>query len=38
MSMSEWKQEYSLGHGEIDTQHKRLFELASELHAAMSLG
>ncbi len=38
MSMFEWKQEYSLGHSTIDGEHKRLFELASELHAAMSQG
>lgn len=38
MSMFEWKQEYSVGHAEIDAQHKRLFELASELHAAMARG
>ncbi len=38
MSMFEWKQEYSIDHSEIDTQHKRLFELANELHKAMTLG
>jgi hemerythrin len=38
MSMFEWKPEYSLGYDEIDSQHKRLFEIASELHAAMSMG
>jgi hemerythrin len=38
MSMFDWKKEYSLGHLEIDAQHKRLFELANELHTAMSLG
>lgn len=38
MSMFEWKQEYSLGHADIDGQHKRLFELASDLHSAMTQG
>jgi hemerythrin-like metal-binding protein len=38
MSMFEWKSEYSLGHGDIDGEHRRLFELASELHAAMLNG
>jgi hemerythrin len=38
MSMFEWKPEYSLGHGDIDGQHQRLFELASDLHTAMTQG
>ena len=38
MSMFQWKPEYSLGHTEIDSQHKRLFELANELHSAMAVG
>jgi hemerythrin len=38
MSLFEWKNDYSLGHGDIDGQHKRLFELASDLHAAMTQG
>jgi hemerythrin len=38
MSMFEWKQDYSLGHGDIDGQHKRLFQLANDLHAAMTQG
>ena len=38
MSMFEWNPEYSLGHGDIDGQHKKLFELASELHTAMMQG
>jgi hemerythrin len=36
--MFEWKPEYSVQLPEIDTQHKRLFALAAELHAAMSQG
>lgn len=36
--MFEWKQEYCIGHPEIDLQHRRLFELAAELHAAMATG
>ncbi len=38
MSIFEWKPEYSLGHVDIDAQHKKLFELGSELHAAMAHG
>lgn len=38
MSMFEWKQDYSLGHGTIDGEHKKLFEFANELHAAMMQG
>jgi hemerythrin len=38
MSMFEWKQDYSLDHGDIDGQHQRLFELASDLHIAMTQG
>lgn len=38
MSMFEWKQEYSLGHPDIDAQHQRLFALASDLHSAMTQG
>jgi hemerythrin len=38
MSMFEWKAEYAVGHPEIDSQHKRLFQLAAELHTAMSGG
>lgn len=36
--MFEWKPEYSVQIPEIDTQHKRLFKLAAELHAAMTEG
>jgi hemerythrin len=36
MSMFQWKQEYSVGYPEIDNQHKRLFQLADELHSAMA--
>jgi hemerythrin-like metal-binding protein len=38
MSMFEWKQEYSLAHGDIDGQHQKLFALANDLHTAMSMG
>ena len=38
MSIFLWKEEYSVGHLAIDTQHKRLFQLADELHAAMAAG
>ncbi|HTT61120.1 MAG TPA: bacteriohemerythrin [Bryobacteraceae bacterium] len=36
--MFEWKPEYSVLIPEIDAQHKRLFALAAELHAAMAQG
>jgi hemerythrin len=38
MSIFRWKEEYSVDHSEIDTQHKRLFQLADELHSAMAAG
>jgi hemerythrin len=38
MSIFQWKEEYSVDHSEIDTQHKRLFQLADELHSAMTMG
>ncbi len=38
MSLFQWKEEYSVDHSEIDAQHKRLFQLADELHAAMTAG
>lgn len=38
MSLFAWSSDYSLGHGTIDGQHKRLFELGNELHTAMTQG
>lgn len=38
MSLFEWSPSYSIGNAEIDAQHKRLFELAAEMHAAMAAG
>ena len=38
MSIFHWKEEYSVGHPEIDAQHLRLFQLADELHSAMTTG
>lgn len=38
MSLFEWNEALSVGHPAIDGQHKRLFLLAGELHAAMSAG
>lgn len=38
MHLFEWKPAYSIGHAEIDAQHKHLFRLASELHQAMTAG
>jgi hemerythrin len=36
--MFEWNQNYSVGVGSIDAQHKNLFALSRELHAAMLAG
>jgi len=36
--MFEWKPQFSVQIPEIDTQHKRLFVLASELHNALQQG
>ena len=36
--MFSWSEEYSVSFAEIDQQHRRLFELAGELHAAMLAG
>jgi hemerythrin len=38
MSLFQWKNEYLVGQLEIDTQHQRLFELADQLHNAMTMG
>ena len=38
IDMFEWRTEYSVQIAEIDAQHKRLFELAAELHLARSQG
>ena len=38
MSLFQWKEEYSVDHSEIDTQHKKLFQLADDLHQAMMQG
>src|SRR5262249_11777863 len=38
MSMFQWKQEYSVDHSEIDSQHQSLFQLADALHSAMTTG
>ena len=38
MHLFEWKPAYRIGHAEIDAQHQRLFQLASELHQAMAAG
>ena len=38
MNIFQWKEEYSVDHSEIDTQHKRLFQLAGDLHSAMTEG
>lgn len=38
MSLFQWEDKFLVGHTEIDAQHKRLFQLAAELHAAMAAG
>jgi hemerythrin len=35
MSLFDWKAEYAVGHPQIDSQHKRLYQLAADLHSAM---
>ena len=36
--MFQWSDAYSVGHPAIDNQHKRLFQLAAQLHDAMAAG
>ena len=36
--MFEWKDKYTVGVGSVDAQHRCLFGIAAELHAAMSAG
>jgi len=38
MNLFQWNESYRVGHQEIDAQHKRLFQLAEELHTAMAAG
>ena len=38
MSLFQWSETYSVGYPDIDNQHKRLFQLAEQLHAAMTAG
>ena len=38
MSLFAWKQEYAVGHPDIDEQHKQLFRMADDLHQAMMEG
>jgi hemerythrin len=38
MSLFQWKNEYAVGQPDIDSQHKRLFQLSDALHAAMTAG
>jgi hemerythrin len=38
MALFEWKPEYSVQFEIIDSQHKRLFEIANELHVALKGG
>ena len=36
--MFAWKESYSVGFSDIDSQHRRLFEFAGALHSAMMAG
>lgn len=38
MSLFKWNDSYLVGCAEIDSQHKRLFQLADQLHTAMAAG
>lgn len=38
MSLFAWNEKYSVGYAEIDEQHKQLFKMADDLHAAMVEG
>jgi hemerythrin len=38
MSLFQWSEAYSVGHPDIDRQHQKLFQLAEQLHAAMTAG
>jgi hemerythrin len=38
MSLFQWDESYSVGHSEIDAQHKRLFQLAEDMNTAMAAG
>jgi hemerythrin len=38
MSLFVWRDAYSIHHSEIDRQHRHLFKLADDLHAAMITG
>ena len=38
MAFITWKNEYSVGNEEIDSQHKKLIEMINELHEAMTQG
>ncbi len=38
MSLFQWNDSFSVGSGDIDRQHKKLFQLADRLHTAMATG
>jgi len=38
MSLFQWSDAYSVGYPDIDSQHKRLFQLVDQMHAAMAAG
>jgi len=38
MTLFQWEQIYSVGHPEIDAQHRQLFDIANRFHAACEAG
>ena len=38
MKLANWSEEYCIGEDELDSQHKRMFELVNELNDAMVSG
>ncbi len=38
MAFVDWKPEYSVGHAEIDQQHRKLVDIINHLHDSMKLG
>lgn len=38
MAFVDWKPQYSVGHAEIDQQHRKLVDMINDLHDSMKLG
>ncbi len=38
MAFVDWRSEYSVGHAEIDQQHRKLVDIINSLHDSMKLG